>query len=297
MPHPHTLCLAASLFGETDAGLPGKVQGLVPSPRRAPTPANLADCDRAISRRVRKEVETQIYKRVSKEISRNYSYPMSCPLSTENDMLLELEQGKKRRYKGKQDGEYECTICGKKFKNEHYMDLHMLRVHSEVAKGSTCFADFCFMFRSCEKRPSRRPLKSSSCNETTAAQARIQCEEMVMKCFPVSGNGRQFGSDLRRSLCGMLDCDAMELKDQDTKHNQQLELVVLVVLFLFVIIICLLILLVCFENGDDFIIWVAGLEVSGMFGGYLQGLSKSLLRFRNKAQKETGVKKTQHRSI
>lgn len=93
----------------------------------------------------------------------------------------------------------------------------------------------------------------------------------------------------------MLDCDAIEMKEHDTKHNQQLELVVLVVLFLFVIIICMLVLLVCFENGDDFIIWLAGLEVSGMFGGYLQGMSKYLLRFRAKAQKETGVKK--HRSI
>ena len=35
---------------------------------------------------------------------------------------------------------------------------------------------------------------------------------------------------------------------------------------------------VCFENGDDFVIWLAGLEVSGMFGGYLQGFSKSLVR-------------------
>jgi hypothetical protein len=251
----------------------------------------LSDCDRIISRRVRKEVETQIYKRVNKEISRNYSYPASCPLSTENDMLLALEQAKKRRYKGKQDGEFECTICAKKFKNEHYMDLHMQRAHSEVATGSTCFADFCFTFRTCEKRPSRRPVKRSACNETAAAVARVQCEDMVMKCFPASGSGRHFGSDLRRSLCGMLDCDAIEMQEHDTKHNNPLELVVLIVLFLFVVIISLLALLVCFENGDDFVIWLAGLEVSGMFGGYLQGFSKSLVRFRAKAQKETGVKK------
>merc|ERR1719487_3115781 len=145
-------CLAALLFGEAHAGLPDKVQqSRGSSASRAPEVASSADCDRGVSRRVRKEVETLIYKRVSKEISRNYSYPVSCPLSTENDMLLELERAKKRRYKGKQDGEFECSICGKKFKNEHYMDLHMQRAHSNVATGSTCFADYCWIFRSCEK--------------------------------------------------------------------------------------------------------------------------------------------------
>ena len=42
----------------------------------------------------------------------------------------------------------------------------------------------------------------------------------------------------------MLDCDAIEMQEHDTKHNNPLELVVLIVLFLFVVIISLLALLV-----------------------------------------------------
>jgi hypothetical protein len=231
-----------------------------------------------------------LYKRVTKEIGPEFVYPPSCPLAVENDKLLPQEKAKKRRYKGRQDGEYECTFCGKKFKNEHYIDMHMERAHPDVAVGRTCFAEYCRVFGACEKKLPRAS-KNKTCDVNASAAARDLCEDMVRSCFPISGPGRQLGSELRRSLCGMLDCTAKQWQEHDNKHHSNLELVVVVIVFLFVIIVGMLILLVFFENGDDLVEWLLGLQLAGWFGELVRSFGKTVLRSRSKVQKEVGYKK------
>ncbi|CAD7943394.1 unnamed protein product [Amoebophrya sp. A25] len=167
-------------------------------------------CSRVVSRRVRFEIEKQI---LQPALKAGYTFPASCAFM--NDLYSEQEKFKKRlRTAGKAPyANWECLICGKKFRSEHYIDLHMERVHMEefatrnsttnvgagvkVAKGvagsaRSCSADYCDLFEICPpdhkktwnaenllkiaSTPSSSSSSSSSAGTTGAADAKSLAE-------------------------------------------------------------------------------------------------------------------------
>ncbi|CAD7963372.1 unnamed protein product [Amoebophrya sp. A120] len=88
-------------------------------------------CSRPLSRRVRTEIEKQI---LQPGLQLGYTFPASCPFLATNDLYAEQEL-RKRRTRGGGHAPYanwECLICGKKFRSEHYMDLHLETVHFDL---------------------------------------------------------------------------------------------------------------------------------------------------------------------
>lgn len=77
---------------------------------------------------------------------------------------------------------YKCTACGKTFKNEHYIDLHMARFHEDKRnKSGICFADYCEEL-SCTSQPWLRYYD----NPTMLAGLKANCTNVVKACFPTS---------------------------------------------------------------------------------------------------------------
>lgn len=53
----------------------------------------------------------------------------TCPLHSQND-ALKLHEAAKRRMSGHN---WKCLLCGKAFRSERYMDLHLHRKHADTA--------------------------------------------------------------------------------------------------------------------------------------------------------------------
>ena len=57
--------------------------------------------------------------------------PQGCPFEPTVDLYGEHEKKKQRNRASQGSGTWTCGICGKSFKNEHYLDLHLERRHME----------------------------------------------------------------------------------------------------------------------------------------------------------------------
>ncbi|XP_032787663.2 uncharacterized protein LOC116925142 [Daphnia magna] len=74
--------------------------------------------------------------------------PLSCPLHPERDIYHVIHQSKFQAGTTK----WSCSICGKSFHREPFLDLHMLKKHQDklqLTEDSVCPADFCDLIR-CE---------------------------------------------------------------------------------------------------------------------------------------------------
>ncbi|XP_046639618.1 uncharacterized protein LOC124320770 [Daphnia pulicaria] len=74
--------------------------------------------------------------------------PLSCPLHPERDIYHVIHQSKFQVDPRK----WSCSLCGKSFHREPFLDLHMLKKHQDklqLTEDSVCPADFCDLIR-CE---------------------------------------------------------------------------------------------------------------------------------------------------
>jgi len=117
---------------------------------KPPSRSPLKDsCDHAVSRRVRHELQRRFFAPLVQHgfMMNNETYfPMGCPFLPSNDAYAVVEASKKRLRPGSGAGgpfaNWECAICGKKFRSEHYIDLHMETAHWDK-RGYFCLADMC----------------------------------------------------------------------------------------------------------------------------------------------------------
>ncbi len=72
-------------------------------------------------------------------------FPSSCPFLEVNDVWGRQEKAKKRLRASTPYANWECGLCKKKFRSEHYIDLHMERNHFDE-QGYFCLAEMCGAF-------------------------------------------------------------------------------------------------------------------------------------------------------
>lgn len=66
---------------------------------------------------------------------------LACPLHPEHDHLLPHELQKK----AVTQWQWRCGVCGKLFRSERYLDMHMERKHPDLlnSNATTCLAEYC----------------------------------------------------------------------------------------------------------------------------------------------------------
>lgn len=98
----------------------------------------LIHCDRTRSKEARNALEKLVWAPLRKS---GIHLTSKCLLAPENEVLNAQESYKFQR----NDALWQCKLCDKIFKTEHFLDKHLARKHAEVRHdyGSACFADLC----------------------------------------------------------------------------------------------------------------------------------------------------------
>jgi len=100
-------------------------------------------CSRDSTRIVRKIIQaklTPIFQKYNIEI------PIECPLHPKRDLFLPQENAKIRH----RPTQFTCSLCGKSFYEEKYLDLHFdnrHKGHVNEAEDAICLADYCDILR------------------------------------------------------------------------------------------------------------------------------------------------------
>ncbi|KAF4688675.1 AN1-type zinc finger protein 2A [Perkinsus olseni] len=145
----------------------------------------------------------------------------TCVLSPGNDLWSPHEQAKAWNRAKQSAATWQCGICGKVFKSEHYLDLHMETKHMDIAnEDAVCLADYCGIFSVCHgtsliSEPRPPPEYSShvwsSCDENELAALKEKCSLAVESCYHPHSPDRDHRmayATLYRSHCSMLSCGA-----------------------------------------------------------------------------------------
>ena len=138
-------------------------------------------CDRATAREARKAIKDMLI-----PLARSYGAEMSasCPLHKDHDRLFEHEAKKKTL----SQFQYRCEICGKMFRSERYIDMHMDRKHLDTlpTSATTCLGEFCDILR-CSGwiKGLKAHLRDdpAACVERDLESRRHFCQHLMHDCF------------------------------------------------------------------------------------------------------------------
>lgn len=190
-----------------------------------------------------------------------------CPFDPKQDIYGFHEKQKSRKKSGgsSASAQWTCGICGKTFKSEHYIDLHLERKHmNETPKDQpTCLADYCEVFEMChgDSRWSQARMRNAVCDNQTLAVARRRCEGALSKCFPLDNEeARKLHAQYSRQYCQVLDC---RIRGERKKEHEE-ALVPVIVILIFVILICFAVFAIvvcCVDYSDDIL---EALQESGL---------------------------------
>eukprot|EP00928_Gymnodinium_smaydae_P055163 TRINITY_DN3875_c0_g3_i1.p2 TRINITY_DN3875_c0_g3~~TRINITY_DN3875_c0_g3_i1.p2 ORF type:complete len:401 (-),score=83.88 TRINITY_DN3875_c0_g3_i1:33-1235(-) len=253
-------------------------------------------CSRAISRATRKEIENEVIKPATKVGV--LTWPKGCRLDPALDMYAYQEKQKqKKRGSGtpqtSHSSTWTCGICGKQFKNEHYLDLHMERRHMNTTpRDAVCVADYCEAFDTCNKVDVDRPVGRSAkkpttpCNQTQLLELREQCHETLAGCLSLTeAEPRLLHAKLSRHFCQSLDCDirSEKLKEQ---QNEPMPAVVIMILILLAFFVCFFIMVCCVDYSDEIVQWLVETGFSS------RSSAKQMVKSREAARKAAGLDRT-----
>jgi len=148
-------------------------------------------CSRPSSREARAIVATRVL-----EVARSAGggeLARSCPLHPRNDQLAAHEVAKRRL----NAAHWKCALCGKAFRTERHLDLHLHRKHADAvpAASTSCLAEQCDVLR-CPSWVARvrAPWDSElaktleegehphACSEDRMADRRAQCRALMHAC-------------------------------------------------------------------------------------------------------------------
>ena len=138
-------------------------------------------CDRGAAREARRVVRNVLlpYARaLGAELA------PSCPFNPEQDHLLPHESQKRAM----SQHQWQCAVCSKKFKSEHYMDMHMERKHSNLlaSDAPVCLSHFCDVLQcpswvhQLRQQEGARP---RACKEVEVEARRHVCSHLMHDCF------------------------------------------------------------------------------------------------------------------
>lgn len=247
-------------------------------------------CSRTVSRNVRKQLEKEILKVASKA---GYDqFPPGCPLDPALDKYgtHEKQKQRKRGGGGNSGSSWTCGICGKSFKNEHYIDLHLENRHmNETPTNSVCLADYCEMFENCEgdsKYKRRRESDEFKCDADELKHSRKRCESAMARCFPVDQEAsRSLHAQFSRHWCQGLDC---RIREEKWKEHQ-MALMPVVVLLLLLFLVCFVVfctVVCCVDNSDDIFQFMIDSGVAS------NGFVKKCIKAREQTREATGMERT-----
>ena len=139
-------------------------------------------CDRPSAREARRVVRN-VLEPLAKSMGATLAD--TCPLAADQDHLL-LHEAQKEVIR---QSDWKCKVCGKHFKSEHYLDLHLHRKHAELLQNisaQTCLGEFCDLLQcpswlnglrwEAANRP--RPCKPSELDAR-----RHLCQHLMHECF------------------------------------------------------------------------------------------------------------------
>ena len=221
---------------QADGG--GKVapQAYEPKFRFKPT-VELDPCSPELSRRARAIMRDEILPVAS---IHGLNLSKRCPLLAERDLLRGPEAVKVSQH----GRSWKCSVCGKTFASEHYLDSHLFRSghgyhvgagegegegrrsgsQGEQAKAAelvpdTCLADYCSFLRCSHTRPwtssssssaaaARRnvPREALPClaSPRAAAKSALTCRSLFHTCF--DDNEKGLSEELIHRFCDSLEC-------------------------------------------------------------------------------------------
>lgn len=259
----------------------------------APQRTELAHpCSRLTSRHVRKQLEKEVLRPAAR--AGLSAWPPGCPLDPARDLYGRQEKQKHRK---RGSGTlWTCGICGKVFKSEHYLDLHLERKHtSEMPVSGICLADYCDIFDVCHGEPGfrhspRRDDKDGkvepTCDNTTLARARGRCETAMGRCFPLDQDAsRKLHAKLSRQWCRVLDCRIRE-EQQREQHSDLMPVVVLLILIVLVCFVVFSVIVCCVDYSDDILAFLLQSRLAST------GLVQRLLKAREKTRESFGMDRT-----
>lgn len=184
----------------------------------------LIHCDRTRSKEARFALERLLWEPLR---SHQMQLASDCVLSPENDILRAQETQKHLMH----DGLWQCSLCRKIFRTEHYLDKHLARKHSELrnSTGTSCLSDLCGVLVPCVpltpralppvstilllRQDSGQPIAEGAkakpyCNNRRLRRNRVHaCEEVIRHCLHdhvsfhsgFSSHGKL--DDFREDLC------------------------------------------------------------------------------------------------
>lgn len=245
-------------------------------------------CSRAISRNVRKSLEKELLRPAKAEGLD--SWPAGCPFDPKRDIYGLHEKNKqKKRGAGGPSPSWTCGLCGKAFKSEHYLDLHMENSHmNEIPESPVCLADYCEMFEVCyaESKIKRRDVP---CVNETLRQAKHTCQAAMSKCFPLdNAKARPMHAKMSRHYCQVIDCG---IRHEKRKEYEEAIMPVIVLLILVCLIgfIIFAVVVCCVDYSDDIIAFL--LESGVLSASWV----KSLVQARGQARQAFGME--HHRGV
>mmetsp|Transcript_33293 Transcript_33293/g.70790 ORF Transcript_33293/g.70790 Transcript_33293/m.70790 type:complete len:297 (-) Transcript_33293:41-931(-) len=241
-------------------------------------------CSRAVSRTVRKQLEKEVLRPASR--AGLDTWPKGCPLDPVRDLYGRQEKQKQR--KRGTGNLWTCGICGKTFKSEHYLDLHMERVHmNETPRDGVCLADYCEVFEVCntDVKTKRRKDRDAEleCDNSTLAKAKTLCETAMLKCFPLQNEAsRKMHAKLSRHWCQVLDC-RIRAEQRKEHHGDLMPVIVLLILIGLICFIVFSIVVCCVDYSDDILQFLVDSRLAST------GFVRNVLQARRKTQQTLGM--------
>lgn len=241
-------------------------------------------CSRNVGREVRKMVDEEFIRLPLKQNGiRNYVLPDACPFKEESNIWYYHEIQKKRKRLGGQ-ATWECGICGKKFKSEHYLDLHMEKKHMDKAIGKVCLADYCELFNLCVDSRGLRRGKNDKCDEAAQSRARKLCDEALTLCFPLASPAKLINIELRRNVCAMMSCEVKEHHNLQQSASLVGTFPLMLGLF-FIAGVMFLCVMCCVDYSEDIVHALVSSRLASV------GFLRNFIRTRNRVQTAVGVRK------
>ena len=120
-----------------------------PVPATTPEPHPLLVCDRAMAREARRTLKERVLEPAA---AHGAEITAECALHPSHDHVLPQEAHRKMQ----SHSNWRCLCCGKTFRSEYYLDMHLDRRHSAEVAGhachlqqnaSVCLGDYCDMLR------------------------------------------------------------------------------------------------------------------------------------------------------
>lgn len=167
-------------------------------------------CARRASREARKRLESHVLSPIERW-KLDVASPHACAWHPQRDYLADHEMVKSRVH----SQEWHCKLCGKRFRSEHFLDLHLDRRHShELPQPSdtpdaVCLADFCDILRCPSWVEVAHRTDPMACSHAELRERRAHCRETLRGCLPADSSNASalLYERLDQDLCKPLSCE------------------------------------------------------------------------------------------